>query len=536
MIDNCLTNVISKSAGNYALHICGEVLTKQYADPAVLLDAWIKKTVDPHQLNGRFFLAFHEQNSRKWTCYTDRLGSYHVYFVWRFGKIVAIGNDLKLLVQRHSERELDREALASFFAFGFFLDDSTYYTDVRILLPASVYEIDDEGTLTSHYRYWTWHHTVDESRSYDETIDTYHALLTQAVSRTCGSDQVILPISGGLDSRSIAAVIPEDHPVQTYSYGYTDDSVETHIARQVATARRWKFTSHTIRPYLFDRLSEIVTRLHGSQDVTQARQMSVNSWVNERAQSILTGLWGDLICDHIGSADNAGKPISAFVIQRFEKRGHHWVLQRLFQNAEEVYESLHNRVLAGLNSFSYIQDVDFRVKVYKTSQWVFRWSNASLRGFEPGATPRIPYYDVDLVDFFCTVPTVFVANRRLQVDHLKRYSPDLAHIRWQSSGTNLYHIQHAKWLSLPERAFRKSLRILRRHRPIQRNWEVQFLSPQGRNLLEGVLLKSNHPLHDWFQPRDVRSLIDAFYAQPDAANGYTVSILLTFAAWLEAIG
>jgi hypothetical protein len=34
----------------------------------------------------------------------------------------------------------------------------------------------------------------------------------------------------------------------------------------------------------------------------------------------------------------------------------------------------------------------------------------------------------------------------------------------------------------------------------------------------------------------VRKLLDEFYADPDGARGYTVSMLLTFSAWLEHHG
>src|SRR5690606_40230798 len=96
---------------------------------------------------------------------------------------------------------------------------------------------------------------------------------------------------------------PAGAQTQAYSYGYSTDSFETRIASQVAAARRFSFTAHAVQPYLFDRLPEIVSALHGCQDVTQARQMSINGWVGERADAVLTGLWGDVWLDQMGLAD-----------------------------------------------------------------------------------------------------------------------------------------------------------------------------------------------------------------------------------------
>jgi hypothetical protein len=196
---------------------------------------------------------------------------------------------------------------------------------------------------------------------------------------------------------------------------------------------------------------------------------------------------------------------------------------------QDPEKTLAERVENGLSEFAHIGDTDFRVKAYKMSRWVFRWSNASLRGSELGATPRIPYYDVDLIDFFCTIPTAFVRDRRLQIDHLKRFAPALARIRWQSADANLYLAPYGRWLSLPRRAVKKAVRKLKGEQPIQRNWEVQFLAPGARARLEGWLLQ----LTPGFLPADaVQDLLTRFYSQPDAANGYTVSMLLTLAGWM----
>lgn len=490
-------------------------------------------------LNGRFLLVFWDSQQQEWTLVTDRLGTYHVYAVWRGDKIAAFGADLVELARKDSRRELDWEGLATFFAFGFFLNDRTYYQDIRILQPASVYRIGADGTLKSHHRYWCLRHEVDENRTYGQTIEQYDALLRQAVSR-CSTGRIALPLSGGLDSRSLAYAMPRGEAVQAYSYGYTANSVEIQIAAQIAQKRGFSFYSHVIEPYLFSRLPEITAALHGSQDVTQARQVSVNGWVAERADAVLTGLWGDVWCDQMGAADGLPLGMSAAeaAVKRFQKRGREWLLEHVvaphFTQAN-LSEYLLERVQAGIAAFDPIEDADFRIKAYKTSQWAFRWSNASLRGFALGAAPRIPYYDVDLVDFFCTVPTDFVRDRRLQIDHLKQFAPDLAAIRWQQAGVNLQLAPYARWASLPGRAAGKIRRTVTGERPIERNWEVQFLSEGGQQQLEAHLLQRGSELHQLVEPAQIKGLVESLYADPSAANGYAVSMLLTFAAWLELV-
>lgn len=472
---------------------------------------------------------------------TDRLGAMHGYYVLRGDRVAAISTDLADLTRQASARELDWEAIATFFSMGFFLDDRTYFKDIRIFQPASIYRISAVGEILEHRRYWEWHHAVDRARSYSDTIDQYDVLLRQAVERCASEGRAILPLSGGLDSRTLALMMPEGIETQSYSYGYTPDSVETQIAAQVASARGFTFTAHTVQPYLFDRLEEIVTVLHGSQDVTQARQMSINAWVRERADAVLTGLWGDVWCDQMGAADGLPEGVSAAELaqQKMQKRGRVWLIEHVARpnlSGTDPESLVTERIAVGVRRFEHIEDVDFRIKAYKTSRWAFRWSNASLRGFEPGAVPRIPFYDIDLVDFFCTVPTEYVRDRRLQIDHLKRYAPDLARIRWQAAEANLYLAKHGYWLSLPRRAVNKARRTLLREPVIQRNWEVQFLSDAGRAGLQRWLLEPGLKLHDYVSPCEVTALLDEFHAAPTGGNGYTISMLLTFSAWLEVLG
>ena len=63
---------------------------------------------------------------------------------------------------------------------------------------------------------------------------------------------------------------------------------------------------------------------------------------------------------------------------------------------------------------------------------------------------------------------------------------------------------------------------------------MQFLNPQGRLGLEHWLLRPGLRLHEFFSPAALTGLLHDFYQDPLAQKrGYTVSMLLTFSAWLE---
>jgi asparagine synthetase B (glutamine-hydrolysing) len=204
----------------------GAVLGSEACLRAVLLD-WEADKLDFTRLNGRFTLIFCDKQSREWTLITDRVGAMHCYAAWNGDRLTAIGSDLPTLAQKASTRQLNWEAIASFFCFGFFLDDQTYFTDIKILHPRSIYRIKPTGELREHRYYWQWSHQVDAQRSYEQTVETYDSLFRQAMQRCTVHSRIALPVSGGLDSRSLAATLPQNVPVEAYSYGYTADSIET---------------------------------------------------------------------------------------------------------------------------------------------------------------------------------------------------------------------------------------------------------------------------------------------------------------------
>ena len=71
----------------------------------------------------------------------------------------------------------------------------------------------------------------------------------------------------------------------------------------------------------------------------------------------------------------------------------------------------------------------------------------------------------------------------------------------------------------------------------ERNWEVQFRGEEGRRNLEHALLSRGRKLHEFVSPGDMGSLLESFFVAPmENGRGYTVSMLLTLSAWLEAYG
>ena len=497
----------------------------------------------PQDWPGHFLLLGYDTGSDCWHIWTNRCGTFHAYYTLSASSAAA--GSYFPAVASFSVRDLDMESLAGFFKFGFFPAERTYYKDIIIIRPAVHLVFNQNGEIAHHEKLHTWQHQPDERLSFDDAVDAFAGIFHQVIKEQVTGRRVAFPISGGLDSRSTVAALPDNAQPDAlwgYSYGYTPGSPETQIAGKIAAARQLPFKAYTIQPYLFEKLPSILDAVEGFQDVTQCRQAFITEELASHAEYVMAAHWGDVWLDDAGIYSAASQlDNDQFIeacLKKFTRPGSSEIPGLFKQDAQLPDADIVMRKLLEqeLKPLMGIADQDFRLKALKTELWSFRWTTASLRMYQPGAFPLLPFYDPRLVDFFCTIPTAYVSKRRLQIEYLKRYAPDLARITWQKFDANLYWYNYFNTLLLPRRAFKKLMRRYSNHPIIQRNWEVQLLNSASRRGLEEYLLSSGLRLHDLVSRARLGSYLDAFYSHPTASNGYAISMLLTFSAWLETYG
>lgn len=500
---------------------------------------------DPCKLNGHCLLLAFEIAAQRWHLLTNRLGTLHAYYAWD-GTHGALGTFSPAVAAAAGKQQLDWQALADFFRLGFFTGELTYWQGVRLIKPATHLILDSHGNVLSEQQTWHWQHQPDAGLTYQGAVEAFADLFALVLKEQAQGKRMALPISGGLDSRSTVAVLGEagrgsSESLYPFSYGYGQASPELKIASLVAHSRGFALETWEIKPYLFEQLQRITACLEGFQDITQCRQASVVDSLAQTSDYVLAAHWGDVWLDDMGFLEGdltlPDHTLASKMVHKFSKKGSESLLQLFAQQLPGDAESnLEERIAEELQALRDINDLDFKVKAWKTQEWSHRWTLASLRMYQAGVFPLLPFYDQRLVDFFCHLPSSFVAGRRLQVDYLKRFAPDLAKISWQKYDANLYHYQHFNMWLMPKRALRKAWRLLTNQKVIQRNWEVQFLNPQGKVGLHDWLLQGGLKLHDLVKVNALRMLVDDLYREPTAGRGYAVSMLLTFSAWLEHYG
>jgi asparagine synthase (glutamine-hydrolysing) len=172
------------------------------------------------ELNGLFAIALHDARDGRVTLIADRY-AFRPLFYRAAGETFAFGTELKAVrAADESPVQLDETAIVELLCFGSHVHGSTWYSGCSRLTPAMILEHDQNGTRTRTY----WTYRYDESaRRLDEAsyVARFAVLLDRAVERCMrGAARIGMFLSGGYDSRSVAASIRPQHlPIPSFTFG-----------------------------------------------------------------------------------------------------------------------------------------------------------------------------------------------------------------------------------------------------------------------------------------------------------------------------
>ncbi len=426
-------------------------------------------------------------------------------------------------------KTLDWTGLGSYFTNGFFNNNRTFANEVKLLLNAHEYIFDNNLNLVSQKQYWNFNHHIS-NRSYMETVDEFASILNEIKNDYLKLEgQIAMPISGGLDSRTITGLFSQNERdskrLWSYSYGFGANSPETYIASKIAKVRKLNFEKIATGNYLKAKIPLIQRCVEHFQYIDGTRQADISDKLEANSSFVICAHWGDVWNDTMG--DQSEYSLEDFAIKKLKKKGADWFVKNLLElkvndAQQELKESLDIEMTSK----------DFAIKVFKTLQWSQRWTLASTRMFQAGAFPLYPFYDNRIIDFFCTVPSSFVSDRKLQIDYLKKYHPDLAKIKWQEYDSNLYWYKILNNRNIVYRIVHKARRVLKSTKQITRNWELFYLNDEGKALLQKNIIE-NEALHPIISREVLQQFYQQFYNEPNAKNGYTMSMLHTFSLFMN---
>ncbi|MGS2726873.1 asparagine synthase-related protein [Psychroserpens sp. BH13MA-6] len=439
-------------------------------------------------------------------------------------------------VKLQKEHQMHLEAICVFIATGFFMDDDTYWKDQKCLSPGHIYHMDDNGFFVDKKPWFHWSYEPEDS-SFEDTLEAYIQLMTSTIKSQIGDKDVILPLSGGLDSRSQALFLKDlDNEVHSYSYSFQGGYPEHKISKQIAEVCGFGFQSFTIQKgYLWDQISELSKINQCYSEFTHPRQMAVLKALKQYEGVFSLGHWGDVFFDRGAPEGTQQHDIVPLLFKKMVKKSGLELANQLWDTwaLDGDFKSyLISRIETALSKIQ-IDHVSAKVRAFKTTQWAHRWTTTNLSIFKAAHPITLPFYDDQVCQFVCRTPETHLADRKLQLAHLKQHKT-LASITWHENRPfNIlnYHKNRSPY-NLPFRVkskLKRSVNAWLGNPFIQRNWELQFLGKDNEAELKRFILSDG--FNELVPKAIVETALEKFKTEDAVAYSHALSMLLTLSVW-----
>jgi hypothetical protein len=318
--------------------------------------------------------------------------------------------------------------LVSLLVHGFFLDDRTLYRSLRALPcdVAATWDADGFRTVPQGGV------TASDRRlhsGWDELADGLHEHTVAALRAGLGvAPAWRLPLSGGLDSRLIAAVAAEDGiPVQTFTYG-AGHWLDVRYARQVARmlGLPWRHV-RLGTDYLAERTPAWGAWFGTSLHFHGMYQFPLLEALGPGGVPIVTGFTGD----PMGGAQTAGMMAGDRPgRQRFTDKWKMW-------SEAEAGRLLGRDISDDLAELDAVVDAQLEAvegEPYQRLWIVFQRNHvARFSSYQPAlydlwSGVSVPFVDRALANYTLSLPRAALDDRRLQLHGFRRALPALATI------------------------------------------------------------------------------------------------------------
>jgi asparagine synthase (glutamine-hydrolysing) len=400
-----------------------------------------------------FAAALWDVRQGRLTLVNDRFGMKSLYYAHLPGRLLFASELKALLADAELSRRVSARGLAQFFTYGQLLGEDTLLEAVRLLPAGGWLTYDAAQDRLALDRYWRLRvDPVTAKRSELETLDEIDAAFTQAVERrTAGSERLGLSLSGGLDARTILAVIPPEREVTTVSLGM-EGSIDLRCATEMARLTGRRHHNYVLNTgFLADYEQHLrhMVRLTDGHHLAQCITIPTLPLYRELGiELLLRGHVGELM--HMDKAYNFSLDRQAWLLgdgAALES----WLFGHLrAYMLEGIGESLFAAPYRGqvdalareslrecLRESEGIEHPVNRISHLFVSQLSRRETALSMLEFGSVVETRLPYLDADLVAALFAAPPEMRAGEKIQAHILRRRQPAFLKVANSNTGTRL---------------------------------------------------------------------------------------------------
>ena len=188
------------------------------------------------KFNGNFNIILYKNN--KITIANDRWGSFPLYFFHNQKKI-AISNDWKKIIP-YTNKSFNETSLLEYISFGYVLGNKTLIQNLEEFQAHSIYEFKfiNNNLVKKHNSYWSFEYSFKQTNSKEKEKEFSDLWLKQiaiyANYLKNKSNLIFLPLSGGLDSRLLAAAFNKHNiEMHTMTWVFQNNMSQLYRAKEV---------------------------------------------------------------------------------------------------------------------------------------------------------------------------------------------------------------------------------------------------------------------------------------------------------------
>lgn len=159
-------------------------------------------------IDGEFVVCICRKNSKQVAIMNDALGRLPLYYYSGGDGKLVVSRELRFVADLSDTMIFDRMAIAQYLLFGYPLGKRTLLENVFRLEPATLIKVDfgTSKVKIDTLRRFNFENKEHNNIETDQSVDSLVSLFCEACkNRAKRSDKIVLALSGGLDSRSVAA-------------------------------------------------------------------------------------------------------------------------------------------------------------------------------------------------------------------------------------------------------------------------------------------------------------------------------------------
>lgn len=382
--------------------------------------------------DGRFILLKVSADGRKWTMWNDWCGSIPVFHA-RIGEryIASTLDPVVVAAGGYKKNDFFLPGLVLLLLNGHYLGDWTLFKSMKIVQPDCVARWDNNEFKWE--RMWTVEPSQKRwNEGWDNLIDDMYRLSRKSITEVLKTQSSwILPLSGGLDSRLIAAVAAEmEINLHSYTYGPTTWS-ETICAKQVAKVLNIPWKSVDLGTRYLARYTQMWADWFGSAlHFHGMYQMPFLESLNTAPPGpILQGFLGDPL---------AGNHLRNLCLTYLNKTKHsilpdswtHWSIEEVKSIVKFPVTDVFKYVIAQVEK----EITDISGEKFQQLMFFDFWNRQRLFiSYQPTMYDYwrgvgTPFFNREYASFCMSLPRIALENRCLQKEMFRRYFPDMAAI------------------------------------------------------------------------------------------------------------